>query len=169
MQEMYEMRVWSLGREDLEEGMAMHSSIHSCLENPMGRGAWWATAHRVAKSQTRLNRFSTHARKRTASKAVCTMSHPKLLFFKKNSSFLQRNAWGYLLPATTVTRLTDIRTLCLVICASSIWRQEQGNLLMRTLKNLGFRHPKRKEKKVTYRSIYFFKDESSQEGTNGYL
>ena len=25
-----------------------------CLENPMDRGAWWATAHRVAKSQTQL-------------------------------------------------------------------------------------------------------------------
>ena len=25
---------------------------YSCLENPMDRGAWWATAHRVAKSQT---------------------------------------------------------------------------------------------------------------------
>ena len=23
---------------------------YSCLENPMDRGAWWATAHRVAKS-----------------------------------------------------------------------------------------------------------------------
>ena len=27
---------------------------YSCLENPMDRGAWWATAHGVAKSQTRL-------------------------------------------------------------------------------------------------------------------
>ena len=25
---------------------------YSCLENPMDRGAWWATVHRVAKSQT---------------------------------------------------------------------------------------------------------------------
>ena len=23
-----------------------------CLENPMDRGAWWATGHRVSKSQT---------------------------------------------------------------------------------------------------------------------
>ena len=23
-----------------------------CLENPTGRGAWWATVHRVTKSQT---------------------------------------------------------------------------------------------------------------------
>ena len=34
------MRVRSLGQEDLlKEGMA----THSCLENPMDRGAWWAT------------------------------------------------------------------------------------------------------------------------------
>ena len=34
---------------------------HSCLENPMDRGAWWATAHGVTKSQTRLKRVSMHA------------------------------------------------------------------------------------------------------------
>ena len=28
---------------------------HSCLENSMDRGAWWAVAHGVAKSQTRLS------------------------------------------------------------------------------------------------------------------
>ena len=27
---------------------------YSCLGNPMDRGAWWATVHRVAKSHTRL-------------------------------------------------------------------------------------------------------------------
>ena len=26
-----------------------------CLENSMDRGAWWATVHGVAKSQTQLN------------------------------------------------------------------------------------------------------------------
>ena len=26
---------------------------YSCLENSMDRGAWWATVHRVAKSQTK--------------------------------------------------------------------------------------------------------------------
>ena len=26
--------------------------LYSCLENPMDRGAWWATDHSVAKSQT---------------------------------------------------------------------------------------------------------------------
>ena len=28
---------------------------YSCLENPMDRGAWWATVHRVAKNQTLLS------------------------------------------------------------------------------------------------------------------
>ena len=28
---------------------------NSCLENSMGRGAWWATAHGVPKSWTELN------------------------------------------------------------------------------------------------------------------
>ena len=27
---------------------------YSFLENPMDRGAWWATAHRVAKNRTKL-------------------------------------------------------------------------------------------------------------------
>ena len=27
---------------------------YSCLENPMDRGAWWATVQRVTKSQTQL-------------------------------------------------------------------------------------------------------------------
>ena len=34
---------------------------YSCLENTMDRGAWWATVHRIAKSQTWLKRLSTHA------------------------------------------------------------------------------------------------------------
>jgi len=28
---------------------------YSCLANPMGRGAWWATVHGVAQSWTRLS------------------------------------------------------------------------------------------------------------------
>ena len=31
---------------------------YSCLENPMDGGAWWATVHGVAKSQTRLSNFT---------------------------------------------------------------------------------------------------------------
>ena len=31
---------------------------YSCLENPMDRGAWFATVHRVAKSWTQLKHLS---------------------------------------------------------------------------------------------------------------
>ena len=53
---MQETQVWSLGQEDpLEKEMATHSSG---LENPMDRGAWWATVHGVAKSRTRLSDYT---------------------------------------------------------------------------------------------------------------
>ena len=31
---------------------------HSCLGNPMDRGAWWAPVHMVAKNQTGLSQLS---------------------------------------------------------------------------------------------------------------
>ena len=33
---------------------------YSCLENPMDRGAWWATLHGVAKSRTQLEQLSIY-------------------------------------------------------------------------------------------------------------
>ena len=49
---MWEIRVRSLGQEDtVEEKMATQSSILA-WRIPMDRGAWWATAHGFAKSQT---------------------------------------------------------------------------------------------------------------------
>ena len=50
--EVQETLVQSLGQEDpLEKEMAAHSSILT-WRIPMDRGAWWATIHSVAKSQT---------------------------------------------------------------------------------------------------------------------
>ena len=52
MQETQEIRVRSLGWEDaLEESMATHSNILA-WRIPMDRGAWRASVHGVAKSQT---------------------------------------------------------------------------------------------------------------------
>ena len=51
-----ETQVLSLDQEDpLEEGMEIHSSQYSCLENPMDTGAWQATVHGTAKNQTQLS------------------------------------------------------------------------------------------------------------------
>ena len=52
---MWETWVQSLGWEDpLEESMATHSSILA-WRMPMDRGAWWATVHGAAQSQTGLS------------------------------------------------------------------------------------------------------------------
>ena len=54
----WETQVQSLGWEDpLEKEIAAHSSILA-WENPMDGGAWWATAHGVAKSWKRLSDFT---------------------------------------------------------------------------------------------------------------
>ena len=48
-----------MGQEDpLEQSMA---TPVSCLENPMDRGAWWATVHRAPKNWTWLKWLSMHA------------------------------------------------------------------------------------------------------------
>ena len=59
---MWETHVWSMGQD---VGTQIHGSSlgegndnplpHSCLENSMDRGAWWATGHGITKSQTRLS------------------------------------------------------------------------------------------------------------------
>jgi len=58
---MQETWVQPLGWEDpMEKGMAIHSP-----ENSMDRGAWRATVHGVAKSQTRLNDYHTYTHPHT--------------------------------------------------------------------------------------------------------
>ena len=57
---------WGREESDTPEQLHFHFSLscigegngnplqYSCLEHPMDRGAWWATVHGVAKSQTGL-------------------------------------------------------------------------------------------------------------------
>ena len=45
--------ILGLGRSSGEGNGNPHQ--HSCLENAIDRGVWWATVHEVAKSQTQLS------------------------------------------------------------------------------------------------------------------
>ena len=47
---------------------------YSCLENPMDGGAWWATIHGVAKSQTQLSDFTFTFPFRASEKEMATHS-----------------------------------------------------------------------------------------------
>ena len=48
IQQTREMWVQSLGREKSPRGGNGNPLQYSCLENPMDRGAWWATVQRVS-------------------------------------------------------------------------------------------------------------------------
>ena len=61
---------------------------YSCLENPMNRGAWWATVHRVTKSWTWLKRLSMHACTRT-----CFLVHSSCCDFTGQKES-ERTPWG---------------------------------------------------------------------------
>ena len=57
---MWEAWVTTLGWEEpLEKGMVTNSNILA-WRTPKDRGAWWATVHGVAKSQTLNQQLSTH-------------------------------------------------------------------------------------------------------------
>jgi len=52
--------ILGLGRSP--EGGHANPFQYTSLENPMDREAWWATVHRVAKSQIRLKQLCVSAR-----------------------------------------------------------------------------------------------------------
>ena len=52
-----ESSIWSDLTIEIGEGNGTPLQ-HSCLENPMDGGAWWAAVHGVAKSQTQLSDFT---------------------------------------------------------------------------------------------------------------
>ena len=77
---------------------------HSCLENSMDRGAWWATVREVAQSQTRLSYWAcTQARGGFSELAVC--------FWTTSGSrgFLLRTQWD---------------TVCKGLCTTAVSYQD---------------------------------------------
>ena len=59
------------GPQDAREGNGTPLQ-YSCLENPMDRGAWWATVHGIAKSQTQLSNFTFTFHFRALEKEMAT-------------------------------------------------------------------------------------------------
>ena len=97
MQEMQERLIRSLGWEhSLEKGMATHSSILAG-KNPMDRGAWWATVHRVAKSWTQLKWLIMQARGSYLTYLGVSFFRMKLGRYSSSSQLLEGPAQDHLL------------------------------------------------------------------------
>ena len=65
---------------------------YSCLENPMDRGAWWATVHGVSKSRTRLSGSAQHSTHYSLKKIfrcfnIHLTSHFPLIYYPKKINF----------------------------------------------------------------------------------
>ena len=83
---------WGREESDTTERLHFHFSLScigegngnplqcSCLENPMGKGAWWAAVHGVAKSQTGLSDFTFTFHFHALEKEMA--SHPSILAWR---------------------------------------------------------------------------------------
>ena len=60
---------------------------YSCLENPMDRGAWQVTVHRVTKSQTWLKWLSTHTCWDSSVQEKTNSNHNCLYAFETSTSY----------------------------------------------------------------------------------
>ena len=67
---------------------------YSCLENPMDGGAWWAAAHGVAKSQTRLNDFTFTFHFHALEKEMATLSSTLAWRIPGTGSLVGCRLWG---------------------------------------------------------------------------
>ena len=67
---------------------------YSCLENPRGRGAWWATVCGVAQSWTRLKRLSSSAAAAAAASRKSRRAEWRAVNSESHQIFLVRAEWG---------------------------------------------------------------------------
>ena len=73
---------------------------YSCLENPLGRGAWWAADHGVTQSQSWLKQLSSssssvvNAPKKHSSSLLFLLQHPEALpVYLPHSPHHSNNMW----------------------------------------------------------------------------
>ena len=67
---------------------------YSCLENPMDRGALWATVHRVARSQTQLKWLSMHTTSPHIKKKILAIQKPVTLCWNQTDISFPPLLWA---------------------------------------------------------------------------
>ena len=75
---------------------------HSCLGNPMDRGTWWASVHRVAKSKTRLSEQQQQLDEMQRSIQMAKRHGARCgeVVYSASSSFMSSATWKFSDPHT---------------------------------------------------------------------
>ena len=84
---------------------------YSCLENPMDRGAWWATVHGVTKSWTQLRDTAQH----TVKLIICYC-------------LLNPCTWTMCVVCFRCDAKCQKKTLCIKVCVNSSQFQNWGRI-----------------------------------------
>ena len=97
---------WGCEESDTTEWLHFHFSLSciwegngnpllcSCLENPMGGGAWWAANYGVAQNQTQLKRLSS-----SSSRRMCPLTSLPACIWALHASSFHPGLLIVLLPA----------------------------------------------------------------------
>ena len=91
---MQEMWVQSLGQKDSPGGGQGNPLLYSCLENPMDRGAWWATVHGVKKSWTQLSALVCTHTYRHPHTHIHTHTHTQMRKLKPRGNLPKITEWA---------------------------------------------------------------------------
>ena len=93
---------------------------YSWLENPMDRGAWWATVHSVTKSQTQLKWHSAHTHTIQMKPQLQAHTHTQYKWILSCTGRLGYRYWFSWLRAGIVIPVQNLRWGCL------LWESEPG-------------------------------------------
>ena len=123
---MQETQVQTLGQEDPLGGGNGTPLQHSCLGNPMDRGAWRATVHGVTKSLTQLSNwvhtYSSYNEGSTCLWIVRQLPHPYIhVLWGNQIIYIFWNNLVHFLFLPTSHHRNFLMGLALLICVPSIW------------------------------------------------
>ena len=120
-----------LGRSPGEEDGKPGEFQYSCLENPMDRGTWWATVHRVTKSQTWLSDWAWALPRHESPKLwslikITTSKTRKQVFGFSAANSINKvftaNGWHF-----KITELKNVQILTLKLLVK--WKQNLEHIL----------------------------------------
>ena len=101
-------------------------SQYSCLENPMDRGAWWATVHRVAKSWTWLKRLRRSGRVKCMSFRLTSFGSSEILLcflqtYIRRKNQLNKIMWMVSTNKSLLISLVLVKFFQILFLSKKLW------------------------------------------------